>query len=226
MSLENSITNFGLGENIDNLGGCFSLSNGISVTRQINCGGLPCTVQGGNLTLANGDAFITFCADDGLSDVLDVVLTGNVGATTFLLTDPQGMILDIQGSPNFNFEGSEAGNCLVYHMSLQDPITGFILGGNISDIQGCFELSNPITVTKVTGCGPETCMVDGGIVMTSDGLVIVDACTTDGIDENIQLVVEDFDGARLWVVTDASGCLLYTSPSPRDKRQSRMPSSA
>ena len=26
--------------------------------------------------------------------------------------------------------------------------------------------------------------------------------------------------------TDASSCLLYTSPSPRDKRQSRMPSSA
>ena len=25
---------------------------------------------------------------------------------------------------------------------------------------------------------------------------------------------------------EASGCLLYTSPSPRDKRQSRMPSSA
>ena len=27
-------------------------------------------------------------------------------------------------------------------------------------------------------------------------------------------------------VTDNNGCLLYTSPSPRDKRQSRMPSSA
>ena len=25
---------------------------------------------------------------------------------------------------------------------------------------------------------------------------------------------------------DVDGCLLYTSPSPRDKRQSRMPSSA
>ena len=25
---------------------------------------------------------------------------------------------------------------------------------------------------------------------------------------------------------ESSGCLLYTSPSPRDKRQSRMPSSA
>ena len=31
-----------------------------------------------------------------------------------------------------------------------------------------------------------------------------------------------------WDVTAAAGfsCLLYTSPSPRDKRQSRMPSSA
>ena len=27
-------------------------------------------------------------------------------------------------------------------------------------------------------------------------------------------------------ITDDSACLLYTSPSPRDKRQSRMPSSA
>ena len=30
-------------------------------------------------------------------------------------------------------------------------------------------------------------------------------------------------GQNEWVV---DGCLLYTSPSPRDKRQSRMPSSA
>ena len=28
------------------------------------------------------------------------------------------------------------------------------------------------------------------------------------------------------ILTLAGGCLLYTSPSPRDKRQSRMPSSA
>ena len=28
------------------------------------------------------------------------------------------------------------------------------------------------------------------------------------------------------IVGDVIGCLLYTSPSPRDKRQSRMPSSA
>ena len=29
-----------------------------------------------------------------------------------------------------------------------------------------------------------------------------------------------------WMIANGYGCLLYTSPSPRDKRQSRMPSSA
>ena len=33
----------------------------------------------------------------------------------------------------------------------------------------------------------------------------------------------DFSGVE---IDDANFCLLYTSPSPRDKRQSRMPSSA
>ena len=34
------------------------------------------------------------------------------------------------------------------------------------------------------------------------------------------------DGHRLILWTYRSGCLLYTSPSPRDQRGSRMPSSA
>ena len=33
-------------------------------------------------------------------------------------------------------------------------------------------------------------------------------------------------GNRLLIVVERKDCLLYTSPSPRDKRQSRMPSSA
>ena len=34
------------------------------------------------------------------------------------------------------------------------------------------------------------------------------------------------NNVKLIGVTGTNGCLLYTSPSPRDKRQSRMPSSA
>ena len=38
--------------------------------------------------------------------------------------------------------------------------------------------------------------------------------------DDIDLAIADYADDDLWA------CLLYTSPSPRDKRQSRMPSSA
>ena len=43
-------------------------------------------------------------------------------------------------------------------------------------------------------------------------------------DSNGRWMVEKFKGLMMHIERDA--CLLYTSPSPRDKRQSRMPSSA
>ena len=40
------------------------------------------------------------------------------------------------------------------------------------------------------------------------------------------VIVDDGSDWRMADVIWVDGCLLYTSPSPRDKRQSRMPSSA
>ena len=52
------------------------------------------------------------------------------------------------------------------------------------------------------------------------------SCTkemTEGLDEvNVSVVTSETVTAEGSIIT----CLLYTSPSPRDKRQSRMPSSA
>ena len=46
--------------------------------------------------------------------------------------------------------------------------------------------------------------------------------------EAAHAAAREFDpvSVTLHVRDDSLGCLLYTSPSPRDKRQSRMPSSA
>ena len=51
------------------------------------------------------------------------------------------------------------------------------------------------------------------------------------VDVVAKLVAEQLDSLddvseKTTVLFSAHGCLLYTSPSPRDKRQSRMPSSA
>ena len=42
----------------------------------------------------------------------------------------------------------------------------------------------------------------------------------------LEHVQSNHEGELVDAIHDARGCLLYTSPSPRDKRQSRMPSSA
>ena len=42
-----------------------------------------------------------------------------------------------------------------------------------------------------------------------------------------QMTFEESDAdAKVAVITATGGCLLYTSPSPRDRQKSRMPSSA
>ena len=45
------------------------------------------------------------------------------------------------------------------------------------------------------------------------------------LDDN-GITIKACDDANIGDVGTINGCLLYTSPSPRDKRQSRMPSSA
>ena len=51
-------------------------------------------------------------------------------------------------------------------------------------------------------------------------------CSALGVVLAAMNLVVDFDYAEQGVRNQAPACLLYTSPSPRDKRQSRMPSSA
>ena len=46
------------------------------------------------------------------------------------------------------------------------------------------------------------------------------------VDESIEVHVAAVRRGQSASIDYAYGCLLYTSPSPRDKRQSRMPSSA
>ena len=73
--------------------------------------------------------------------------------------------------------------------------------------------------------GAETIDALGGIhAFTSwEGHMLTDSGGFQVMSLNDNVHVDD-DGVTFASIYD--GCLLYTSPSPRDKRQSRMPSSA
>ena len=67
---------------------------------------------------------------------------------------------------------------------------------------------------------------NGQVLDTSDDLVIVQVFEGTAKIDRTAGVTFMGDVFKLPVSTDLVGCLLYTSPSPRDQRGSRMPSSA
>ena len=63
-----------------------------------------------------------------------------------------------------------------------------------------------------------------GLMFLSAGLLLFLSC---GSDDTKDVSGEDGDvNSNQYLQVQPNGCLLYTSPSPRDMRRSRMPSSA
>ena len=130
----------------------------------------------------------------------------------WIVTDAtSGEILGLPATfSDFDFDPLSAGVSNVLYYASQGDLTGLEVGGNIDNITGCFDLSNPVEVNRVSCTTPP--VASGPAV----GAVYAMTNGEGQVDGNVQ-------GPNAVV---AYGCLLYTSPSPRDKRQSRMPSSA
>lgn len=135
------LTNTSVGTKITDIIGCYDLSNSIQIaTNEVNGG----TLEGGPFE---------FCVDDGDADNIpdgSISLSGNIGTIfQWIVTDTNGNIL---GNPanysNVNFDIAGVGNCLIYNLSSFESVQGVQVGNNISDITGCFELSNAIQVVR------------------------------------------------------------------------------
>ncbi len=143
LSYNGSIFGIEVGANAADIEGCTALSNPITVTRT--------EVGGGMLSLENGDTELTICAGDGVSDSFNVVIDSFIGENqAWVITDEDGNILGLPESAPFDLEGAGAGVCLVWHLAFNGEIMGAEVGANAEDLVGCFALSNPITVTRVT----------------------------------------------------------------------------
>jgi len=144
LSFEDGLEGAAVGNNAADLDGCFSLSNPITVTRN--------GVNGGDLATTDGATELTICAGDGVSDAFDVMLMDNEGSNSgWVITDADGNILGLPMAPPFDLEGAGPGVCYIWHISYEDGLEGVAVGNNAGDLQGCFSLSNPIIVNRLTG---------------------------------------------------------------------------
>lgn len=198
LSSEGGIGGLAIGENANALSGCIDLSNPITVYRE--------EAVAGTLVLATGGTTTSICSGDGQSDIVDVNLTGNAGSGAWVITDASGLILDLPGPPPYDFEGVDVGECLIWHLSFAGNVTGATIGANVSNITGCFEFSNPVTVTKLA--------VDGGTLDTSFGSIL-SICVGDGVPDPIDVSLTGNVGAvNQWVITDANGIIIDLPSGP------------
>lgn len=112
-------------------------------------------------TIFTSDA-TTFCTNDGDPDIVNVTATGNTAPNfRFVVTDAAtGNILAITDNPQFDFEGVPAGVCNIYGIGWEGTLDNFDVGNNLSEIMGCFALTNPIPVTRENCMMP--CVSDAG----------------------------------------------------------------
>ncbi|GAB5554095.1 MAG: hypothetical protein Sapg2KO_36860 [Saprospiraceae bacterium] len=200
LSFEDGLTGAAVGNNASDLMGCFDLSNPITVNRN--------GVDGGVLTFADGSDELTICAGDGVLDPFMVNITDTVGANfAWVITDADGMILGLPSGPTFDLEGAGGGVCLLWGLSFEDGLTGAAVGNNASDLMGCFDLSNPITVNR-NG-------VDGGLLTFADGSDELTICAGDGEADPFMVNITDTIGTNFaWVITDANGMILGLPSGP------------
>ena len=130
------------GLNANDLEGTFSLSNSITVTRNAPNGGM---ISGGpfNFTV------------DGTPDMVSgITLDGTQTGTnsTWVITDDAGNILGLpptmEALEMVDFDAAGVGVCLIWYLRFEDGLMGAEAGMNAADLEGCFSLSNSITVTR------------------------------------------------------------------------------
>lgn len=121
--------------------------------------------------------------------------------TQWIITDNLGNILGLPQMPSaVDFDGLGTGVCFVWNLSFELGLAGLETGLNVEDFEGCYNLSNPISVIRNT---PDGGVLEGGPFQF---------CAEDGIPDfipagSISLTGNEGNNSA-WVVTDLNGLIL------------------
>ena len=198
LTYEEGLMGLTQGENAADLDGFFALSNTIMVTRNPSAG----SITGGPFTFEI----------DGTPDMVsgisldDSTATGTIG--TWLVTDSENTILGIPPTltaleENVDFDGAGVGTCLIWYLRYEEGLTGLEVGTNVSEFDGLFGLSNPLTVTRNPSAGS---IAGGPFTFTIDDMPdMVSGVTLD--DTNSSGAIGTF------LVTDSENNILGIPPT-------------
>ncbi|MEM8583577.1 MAG: T9SS type A sorting domain-containing protein [Bacteroidota bacterium] len=207
LAFEDGLQGAEVGQNAGDLEGCFDLSNPLTVERNFTDGG---TIAFADSTGAEIGDTITICAGDSIPDPLDVIQTGDPQGSnfTFVITDGDANILDIpEGNGPFNLDGAGGGTCLIWYLAFEDGLQGAEVGQNAANLEGCFDLSNPLTVVRLTGDECNECPFGEVPEISVDVEPATDPCETlRELTVNVSGPIEA--DSFMLVLTDSSGIIV------------------
>ena len=156
----------GNGESLQYFGNGTTLtqpSEFVSQTPNIGDENVLCTVSAGDIVISEiGISNTTSVSEDGMTAVIcvdglgdpinvDFVNPGSSQGTNsgWVITDAtSGEILALPMAPPFDLDGADIGICQIWYLRYEDGLVGKVNGGNIDNLEGCFDLSNPLTVIR------------------------------------------------------------------------------
>ncbi len=141
---EDGLQGLAMMNNTSDLSGTFDFSNAIEVVRNKPDGG---TISGGPFA---------FTVDDGTPDMVSGIMLDNTNVSgkngTWVITDDTGKILGLPPTladvENVNFDDAGVGTCFIWYLRYEDGLQGLAMMNKTNDLDGCFDFSNYIEVTR------------------------------------------------------------------------------
>lgn len=131
-----------VGQNANDLVGSFDLSEPVEVVRNET---IAAEITGGPFT---------FTVDGTPDMVSGLGLTGESSGSLngWVITTDTGEILGLPPTlaavEGVDFDGAGTGVCLIWYIRYEEGLVGLEMGANANDLEGCFDLSEPVTVTR------------------------------------------------------------------------------
>ena len=201
-----------IGNNLSDLVGCFDISNGITVSREVP--------DGGTVTLLDGSTSIGLCAGDIVFDVTNTTTAPNL-SFWYIITDDNNTILGALNSANGNtldLSGAPPGTCRIWGWSNSGEPTP-VMGDPIATLTDgdCEAISTEfITVYREVPDGGTVTLLDGS---TSIGLcagdIVFDVTnTTTAPNLSFWYIITDDNNTILGALNSANGNTLDLSGAP------------
>jgi len=175
-----------------------------------------CEVEGGSIALDNGTTETSICVD-GNADPLNVTVSGANGQNGgWIITDSNNNILGLPQAPPFDLDGAGVGTCIIWYIRYEEGLTGKMMGNNLADLDGCFDLSNGVTVIREAPDGGMVSLADGSTEFTGTAGDIVFEVTHTTASPNLSywyIITDNNDNILTWL-NSADGNTINADQAP------------